>query len=222
VPVKILGRVVYRFDGFALNADTRQLMSAGAEVHLSPKAFELLMMLVVNRQRAVSKAELQQQLWPSTFVEETNLAGLVVELRHALADSASTPRFIRTVYGFGYRFVAEVTEGDARSPGDVLAASCLVIGDRPVILLEGANIVGRAPDATISIDGRGVSRHHARIHVSHADATIEDLGSKNGTLVNGNRVTTPVALANGDEIRLGAVTLTFRVAPPPSRTETLV
>ena len=66
-------------------------------------------MLLANRSRAVSKAELQQHLWPSTFVEETNLAGLVAEIRRALRDSASSPMFVRTVYGFGYRFVGDVT-----------------------------------------------------------------------------------------------------------------
>ncbi len=78
-------------------------------MHLSPKAFELLATLLANRSRAFSKAELQQHLWPTTFVEETNLAGLVAEIRRALRDSASSPLFVRTVYGFGYRFVGEVT-----------------------------------------------------------------------------------------------------------------
>ena len=76
--------VVYRFGDFTLDGDTRQLLSKNSEVHLSPKAFELLSMLVANRGRAVPKAELQEHLWPSTFVEETNLASLVVEIRRAL------------------------------------------------------------------------------------------------------------------------------------------
>jgi DNA-binding winged helix-turn-helix (wHTH) protein len=214
--------VVYRFGGFALDQGTRQLIADDGEVHLSPKAFELLVMLLANRPRAVSKADLQQHLWPSTFVEETNLAGLVLEIRRALRDTASSPQFVRTVYGFGYRFVADVTE-EATPPRSRHnpVTSCLMVDNRSLILMEGANVIGRAPDATISIEARGVSRHHARILVSHGEATLEDLGSKNGTHQNGSPVTTPVRLSDGDEIRVGAITLTFRVAVPTSPTETV-
>src|SRR5690348_5285226 len=102
--------VAYRFGRFVLDYDTRQLLAEGDEIHLSPKAFELLALLLVNRPRAVSKTELQERLWPSTFVEETNLAGLVAEIRRALHDSATRPVLLRTVYRFGYRFVGEVVE----------------------------------------------------------------------------------------------------------------
>src|SRR5690242_7264277 len=107
--------VVCRFGDFAVNRATRQVIADDGEIHLSPKAFDLLVLLLANRERAVSKAELQEQLWPATFVEETNIAGLVVEVRRALRDTASNPSLLRTVYGFGYRFVGDVTE-DARSP----------------------------------------------------------------------------------------------------------
>src|SRR5215203_2258159 len=96
--------VRYRFGAFTLDPDTRQLVSNGDEIHLSPKAFDLLNFLVANRARAVSKAELQERLWPSTFVEETNLATLAAEIRRGLRDSATHPTFLRTIYAFGYRF----------------------------------------------------------------------------------------------------------------------
>jgi DNA-binding winged helix-turn-helix (wHTH) protein len=217
-----MARVVYRFADFALDCDTRQLVSDGSELHLSPKAFELLAMLLDCRRRAVSKAELQQHLWPSTFVEETNLASLVAEVRRALHDVASDPVFVRTVYGFGYRFVGAVTEeSEPTLPRHPLALPRLVVDTREFILIEGANIIGRAPDATVSIDARGVSRHHARVLVAHGEARLEDLGSKNGTHVNGTRVTTAVRLGDGDEIRLGAIDVTFRVARTMSPTETV-
>jgi len=215
--------VVYRFGDFVVNRATRQLIADDGEVHLSPKAFDLLVLLLANRQRAVSKAELQEQLWPATFVEETNIAGLVVEIRRALRDTASNPSRVGTVYGFGYRFVGDVTEdAEAPRPGQALAAPCLIVDNRDVVLLEGANIIGRAPDATISIDARGVSRHHARVVISHGDATLEDLGSKNGTHVNGTLITSAVRLSDGDEIRLGASTLRFRLTRPAGPTETIV
>jgi DNA-binding winged helix-turn-helix (wHTH) protein len=213
--------VSYRFGDFTFDYDTRQLLHDADEIHLSPKAFELLALLIVNRPRAVSKTELLERLWPSTFVEETNLAGLVAEIRRALEDSATRPAFLRTVYRFGYRFVGEVVEtgagaGSTRPAGRM----CLVIDKRQVVLLEGVNVIGRAPDATIQVDVTGVSRHHARILVSKGEATLEDLGSKNGTYVQRKRVTS-APLSDGDEIRLGQVTLTFRVAPPPGPTETV-
>ena len=83
--------MTYRFARFSLNSDTRELVADGSEVRVSPKALDLLLLLVQHRSRAVSKAELQERLWPSTFVGETNLATLVAEIRRALGD----PRRIR-------------------------------------------------------------------------------------------------------------------------------
>ena len=218
--------VVYRFGDFTLDDDIRQLFLSGTEVHLSPKAYELLTLLLAHRTRAVSKAELQERLWPSTFVEETNLAGLVAEIRRALGDSASSPVFVRTVYGFGYRFVSDVSVGTAAprsgpQSGRHRVKLCVVWAGRELILMEGANVIGRDVDATIQIDARGVSRHHARIVVAHDVATLEDLGSKNGTHVNGRPIAAASRLSDGDEINLGAVTLTFRVASLLSPTETV-
>jgi DNA-binding winged helix-turn-helix (wHTH) protein len=213
--------VSYRFGRFVLDYGTRQLLLDSEEIHLSPKAFELLAILLDSRPRAVSKAELQERLWPSTFVEETNLAGLVAEIRRALRDSATRPVFLRTVYRFGYRFVGEVVERDAATRAAPSGPRpCLLFENRQVVLLEGANIIGRAPDATIQCDATGVSRHHARILVSKGEATLEDLESKNGTYLKGERITS-AHLSDGDEIRLGTANLTFRIKEPLAPTETV-
>ena len=213
--------VSYRFEPFILDYGTRQLLRDGDEIHLSPKAFELLAILLDNRPRAVSKAELQERLWPSTFVEEANLAGLVAEIRRALRDSATRPVFLRTVYRFGYRFVGEVMESGAATPAAPPGPRpCVVFENRHAVLLEGANIIGRAPDATIQCDATGVSRHHARILVSKGEVTLEDLGSKNGTYLQRERITS-ARLSDGDEIRLGTARLTFRVKAPLGPTETV-
>ena len=213
--------MVYRFGDFTLDPGTRQVLSHDAEVHLAPKAFDLLVLLVANRARAVSKEELQQRLWPSTFVEETNLATLIAEIRRTLRDSAANPRFVRTIYGFGYRFVGELIEevGATRSEQPRVKL-WLIVERRHIPLLEGTNVIGRAEDAAIRIDSPGVSRYHARILVAAGDATLEDLGSKNGSYVNGMFVTTR-SLSDGDEIRLGATALTFRIGSQTSQTETL-
>ncbi|HEX6464425.1 MAG TPA: FHA domain-containing protein [Vicinamibacterales bacterium] len=211
----------FRFGPFTLDSDARQLLRDGAEVALSPKAFQLLLVLIENRSRAMSKQELQQQLWPSTFVLETNIAGLVAEVRRALSDSAESPAYVRTMHRFGYRFI-----GDVQSTGGVSFSSRLPLKywllweTKQVPLTEGDNLVGRGADASVWIDAPGVSRHHARIVVRQGEATLEDLGSKNGTYVGDSRVSIPHRLVNGDQIRLGSVVLTFRIPEPPGSTET--
>jgi DNA-binding winged helix-turn-helix (wHTH) protein len=213
--------VTYRFGPFTIDSRTRRLLRDDQEVHLSPKAFDLLLSLVENRSRAMSKADLLKHLWPSSFVLETNLAGLIAEVRRGLGDVADDPRFVRTMHRFGYWFIGSVHEGHAEGePVRSATRYWLVWETRQVPLAEGENILGRAPDAAVWIDALGVSRHHARIIVEGGDATVEDLGSKNGTYVGAERVTAPCRLSDGDQIRLGSVVITFRIPPPVGSTET--
>ena len=213
--------MTYRFGEFTLDGPTRRLLRRETEVHLSPKAFDLLILLIENQARAMSKAELHERLWPATYVLETNLAGVVAELRRALEDAADQPHYIRTMQRFGYRFV-----GDARSTADVenpvktQVKYWLIWDTRQVALSDGENIIGRAPDAGIWLDAPGVSRHHARIVLDGAGAAVEDLGSKNGTYVRGQRISASAPLADGDQIRVGSILITFRIPPPAGSTET--
>ena len=96
-----------RFGPFTLDLESRQLTRAGEEIHLEPKAFELLSALVLERPKVLSKADLQERLWPGTFVAEANLSNLVAEIRAALGDPARAPKFVRTAHGFGYAFCGE-------------------------------------------------------------------------------------------------------------------
>ena len=98
-----------RFGPFTLDLDTRQLTRGRREIHLAPKAFELLVTLVLDRPKVLSKAVLQQRLWPETFVAEANLSNLVAEIREALGDRARAPLFVRTAHGFGYAFCGDAT-----------------------------------------------------------------------------------------------------------------
>ena len=213
----------YRFAQFALDSGTRQLRRDGKDVHVSPKAFDLLRSLVENRSRAMERTELHQQLWPDTFVLDTNLASLVAEIRRTLGDSAEEPRFVQTLHRFGYRFIADVDEaGPAdEEPATPFVRYWLVWETRQIPLGDGANVLGRAPDAGVWIDAPGVSRNHAQITVAGRDATVEDLGSKNGTFVKGQRITAPYRLADGDQIRLGSVVITFRIPPMAGSTESV-
>src|SRR5262245_3077820 len=97
-------RVKARFGKCRLDTDARRLFRGADEVHLSPKAFELLKLLVENRERALSKSELLQRVWPGVFVSDASLARAVNEVREGVGDRARKPQIIRTVHGFGYGF----------------------------------------------------------------------------------------------------------------------
>ena len=169
----------------------------------------------------MARAVLLERVWPSTFVEDTNVASLITEIRRVLGDSAEDPRFVRTVHRFGYRFIANVQEGDADdSPGKSPMRYWLIWETRQIPMAEGEHVVGRSPDADVWIDAAGVSRHHARVTVKAGGSTVEDLGSKNGTFVGATRLEAPYLLADGDQIRFGSVVVTFRIPPPAGSTET--
>lgn len=108
---------IYEFGGFRLLPGQRQLLAENGEaVALRAKAFELLLYLVRRRGRVVDKAELMQALWPNAIVEDNNLSQAISALRQALGETARSPRFIATITGRGYQFVADVR---VREPDDV-------------------------------------------------------------------------------------------------------
>jgi DNA-binding winged helix-turn-helix (wHTH) protein len=192
--------VQVRFGEFVFDSATRELTRRGQAVHLAPKAFDLLQILIEERPRAVRKEQLRDRLWPDIVVEEANLKNLVGEIRAAFGGE----KVIRTVHRYGYAFAA-----DENTPRPATTAR-LIAGDRVHRLRTGENLIGRDDDCTVVVDFTGVSRHHARITVEHGRFILEDLGSKNGTWKNETRVREAVDLRDGDCIRLGGVPLTFR------------
>ena len=212
-----------RFGPFTFDLDTRQLTQGGGEIHLSPKAFELLGTLVMERPKVLSKAVLQQRLWPETFVAEANLSNLVAEIREALGDRARPPLFIRTAHGFGYAFCGDATTEVSAREGVSGPPSCwLEWGKRRFPLSHGEHVVGRDPDVEVTLDASMVSRRHARIVVTAEGAVLEDFGSKNGTFRGSERVTSPVQLADGDAIHIGSLLVTFHVRALLMSTDTQV
>ncbi len=204
-----------RFGQFVFNSETREVRSSLGPVRLSPKAFQLLEALLEQRPKALSKSDLHTLLWPKTFVVEANLANLVAEIRAGLGDSPRRPRFIRTVQRFGYAFSGETDPSPDREPKPRQGTTTLrlVMGKRSIPLAEGDSILGRSSEATIQLDSTTVSREHARISVRGTEATLEDLGSKNGTFAGEARVEGATRLRDGDQIRLGQLRLVFRADP---------
>ena len=208
-----------RFDEFTLYSDAMQLRRGDRDLHLSRKAFDLLRILVANRGRVVAKAELHAELWPDTFVVDTNLNVLVAEIRRVLADAARDPRLVKTVHGVGYRFSADVDE----LPSEPVARKArywLVVNDQKYALSPGDTIIGRDPSCDVWLDVPGVSRHHACIRTTPAgEVILEDRQSTNGTYLGSSRISGPARLRDGDEIHLGSLALTFRASGPSKETE---
>jgi DNA-binding winged helix-turn-helix (wHTH) protein len=209
-----------RFGPFILDLDTRQLTRGSREIHLEPKAFDLLAALVRDRPKVLSKAALQERLWPATFVAEANLSNLVAEVREALGDPARTPRYIRTAHGVGYAFCGDAAVTGSRDRAPESPPCWLEWDGQRLPLSVGEHVIGRDPDVEIRLDQSTVSRRHARLVVTREGAMLEAFDSKNGTFLGSERVSAPIQLADGDAIRVGSVLMTFHVRTSPASEET--
>ncbi len=215
------GVVTLRFGEFLIDANARRLVRGAADVRLSPKAFDLLRVLLAHRPNVLSKDELLTAIWPGTHVIEANLNVVVAEIRRALGDDRLAPKFIRTVHGVGYAFcghASEVTDGGTAAPvrGAARAStpagvSCwLTLKGRSIALGDGSNVIGRDPRSAVWLDDESVSRRHALISVDGEVACVEDLESTNGTRLNREPVVDAATLRDGDIIQVGSLRLTFR------------
>jgi DNA-binding winged helix-turn-helix (wHTH) protein len=210
------------FGECAFDPEARELRRGGDRIDLAPKALELLQALLEARPRALSKAELRDRLWPDTFVSDTSLAQTVLELRRALGDQPRDPLYVRTIHRFGYAFCGparpRLSEADAATPS--VSPFAVLQGPREIPLFEGENLLGRVPEGVVRLTSERASRRHARVLVDGPRAVLEDLGSKNGTFLNGRRVEGSVSLAEGDRITVGREVLVFCAGPSLGATRT--
>jgi len=214
--------VTYTFGLVRVDAGARVISSTAGSVHLTRKGFDLLLLLLENRPNAVSKEQISARVWPHTFVAESSLQFLIHEIRQAIDDGGARQSWIRTVHGIGYSFCGDVRVSNAASVASNLEhpAAWLLGASRRVALRAGENIVGRGIGDGIDIDAPTISRRHARIVIGES-ITLEDLGSKNGTWLKDEHLTAPHPLVDGDVVKLGSATFTFRLARQPKPTESV-
>jgi len=196
---------------------SRQLLRNGEAVPLEPKSFTLLAVLIERRPAVVTYNEIDELLWPKVYVARTSLTRLVSELRAALGDSPGDGHIIRTVYKTGYAFAAAASP--VGQPRAAAAAFSLLWNGRLLPLAEGENIAGRGIECSLVIEATSVSRRHARFVISAGSASVEDLGSTNGTFVNDAPVSSVTALQDGDVVTLGKAVMTLRIFDPAAPTE---
>src|SRR5688500_8056153 len=103
-------RHIYRFRPFELDVLSRRLFRDGELVALTPKAFDLLLLLVERRRQLLDEENLLQTLWPGTYIEESNLSQQVFTIRKVLGEQPNGRPYVETVARRGYVFVAPVEE----------------------------------------------------------------------------------------------------------------
>jgi DNA-binding winged helix-turn-helix (wHTH) protein len=207
------------FGDCVLDLERHELRRRGAPVPLASETYRLLEILIEQRPRVVARHELEELLWPSSYVAGSSLERVVSVLRSALADDPDTPQLIVSVHAVGYAFGGAVAQVGA--PAVQIAPLTLLWSDRAVGLGTGEHLLGRGPDCDVLIQAPGVSRNHARIVVAGSSTTIADLGSRNGTYVNRRRISGPSLLRDGDEIAIGTVIITVRAPGGGGTTQTL-
>ena len=206
------------FGDFILDTEARLLRRGGRATEISPQALELLALLIAHRPAAVAQDELRDALWPDSHVGYTSLARVVSEARRALGEAAESASLVRTVPRFGYAFAGTVVVERGSEP---TATRYLLVGDEgDFVLPPGEVLVGRGPECALRLPSSEVSRVHACLRVRENGVLLDDRDSKNGTWVNGARITEPRALEEGDEVVVGDCRLLFRSSATMESTRT--
>jgi DNA-binding winged helix-turn-helix (wHTH) protein len=150
--------LLYSFEDFALDTDTRELRRSGELLSVEPKVFDLLAHLIANRERVVSKDDLIASVWHGRIVSESALTTCLNAARTALGDNGETQRLIRTLPRKGLRFVGEVREQKAAgtAAANVAPASpkaSLPLPDRPSLAVLPFINIGGDPEQDYFADG---------------------------------------------------------------------
>jgi DNA-binding winged helix-turn-helix (wHTH) protein len=224
----------FRFGAFELDVAAYALRRAGISIKLEKLPMDVLILLVQSAGDLVERSELRNRVWGSdVFIDQDAAINTAIrKIRRVLGDDSGQPRFIETVVGKGHRFIGDIERtapppmhaSGARRPSSAVAHDDLQVysltrGRNEIVLPTGETIIGRLPSAGVYIDHPSVSRRHAAISIDANRAVLRDLKSRNGTFIDGQRVTTPTAVRSGSVIGLGPVTLRFVVRSAPRSTQ---
>jgi len=212
----------FRLGDWQVDPGLNQITGEDEAIQIEPKMMDLLVFFAHRAGQVVTKQELIDGVWACQYVADSALSRCLALLRRALGDDARKPRFIATIPKRGYRLVAEVDglETVVTRPETATSRFRVLLDDVEIVLHEAENVIGRSSSAAVRIDSPRVSWRHAQIAVRGLRAMLEDLDSKNGTLLNGRRLMGAVDLSEGDLISIGSKVLEFRITAADAETET--
>jgi len=136
----------FQFDEFVIDGDRRLVTRGSDEIHVAPKTFDCLLVLLAQAPNAVSKAELMAALWPGTHVADATLNGVVADAREALGDTGRNPRAIRTLHRFGYAFIGQIERFVSASSSEPVLG-WLIADTWRLPLRSGETVLGREGEA---------------------------------------------------------------------------
>jgi TolB-like protein/DNA-binding winged helix-turn-helix (wHTH) protein len=156
----IEGIVKYRFAQFEIDPSRHELRRVGESVHIEPQVFDLIVHLVRNRDRIVSKDELIEKIWNGRVISEAALSSRINGARRALGDNGNDQNFIKTLHKRGFRFVADVQEVSVNSDQDAapLVPDAVALSSAPVKVSVSAEVSGLGDVVSESIRAEAVTR----------------------------------------------------------------
>jgi DNA-binding winged helix-turn-helix (wHTH) protein len=221
----------FRFGSFELDLTAYVLRAQGEAVRLEKIPMEVLILLVQRAGMLVERSDIVAAVWGSgVFVEQEAAVNTAVrKIRQMLSDDASAPRFVQTVVGKGYRFMAPVESltaaGEPSASRRADHSGCprymVKVGGHEFALPSGETVLGRDSSAGVYVDHPSVSRRHARLSIEAGRARLDDLGSRNGTFLDGRRLDGPAEIREDAIIGLGPVTLVFCILRAPASTQSM-
>ncbi|MBV9959739.1 MAG: winged helix-turn-helix domain-containing protein [Acidobacteria bacterium] len=208
-------RSAYEFGSFRVDARRHLLLREGEVIQLAPKVFETLLMLVRSNGRVLKKSELMEAIWPDTFVEESNLAQHIFLLRKILGEEKNEHRYIVTVPGVGYRFVAAVKVSETHDAARTYTAeqgtevdvwppaSLAVLPFKTVSVAEGDEVLGLGIADALIMKLSGLRL----IRVRPTTAVLKYAGASQDTLLAGRELGVDALLdgyyqRHGEQIRV--------------------
>ncbi len=206
VDTDVVSGSTFRLGEWVVEPLLGRLTRGGTTIGLELKVMDVLLCLAMKPGLLVTRQDLIDTVWATEYISDNTLTHAIAELRSALGDDAKSPSYIETIHRRGYRLLVGAFEHhDTPSPVSGKSSCFFVVtGNRSVRLRSGDNLIGRIPWAAVTIDSLQVSRRHACIVVDGSTAILEDLGSRNGTYLNGRPIEAPAHVEHGDRIGLGS------------------